>query len=43
MFEGYWGQLDKAGSGKLDGGTAARFLKGSQLREPVLHKVRGCV
>ena len=39
VFEGYWSQLDLQGSGKLEAGAAAAFLKKSQLREPILHKV----
>jgi hypothetical protein len=32
--------LDPQATGKIDAGLAAGFLKKSQLREPVLHKVR---
>lgn len=40
LFEGYWSQLDAQKTGKIDASTAATFLKKSQLKEPVLHKVR---
>lgn len=39
LFDGYWVMLDPQASGKIDAAHAAGFLKKSQLREPVLHKV----
>lgn len=39
LFEGYWSMLDPQKTGKIDAVMAATFLKKSQLREPVLHKV----
>lgn len=39
LMEGYWSMLDPKNTGKVDAGSAAAFLKMSQLREPVLHKV----
>lgn len=32
--------LDQQATGKVDAAQAAAFLKKSQLREPVLHKVK---
>lgn len=40
LFDGYWAMLDPQATGKIDAVSAAGFLKKSQLREPVLHKVR---
>ena len=39
LFDGYWAMLDGSQKGHIDAGTSAAFLKKSQLREPVLHKV----
>lgn len=39
LFDGLWETLDSRGGGHIDAAAAAAFLKKSQLREPVLHKV----
>ena len=40
LLETYWAQLDKKKTGKVDAANAAVFLKKSNLRESLLHKVR---
>lgn len=39
LFDGLWETLDSRGGGHIDAAAAAAFLKKSQLREPVLHKI----
>ena len=39
LFDGLWEKLDSRGGGHIDAAAAAAFLKKSQLREPLLHKV----
>ncbi|XP_062509310.1 epidermal growth factor receptor substrate 15-like 1 isoform X2 [Corticium candelabrum] len=38
-YESLWRQADVSGSGRVDGGAAARFLKKSGLQEGVLHQI----
>jgi epidermal growth factor receptor substrate 15 len=39
LFEGYWAQLDGSKNGEVNAITAAGFLKKSQLKESLLHKI----
>eukprot|EP00731_Ephydatia_muelleri_P017986 Em0011g26a len=39
IYEKYWAGLDAKKTGKVDAVTAANFLKRSQLKETILHKI----